>query len=86
MECDAEISKFALENDCLAILAQDSDFIIYEGAEYYWSMKNFDLDTMTTLNYDRIKLANSLRIPPQHLPLVASLMGNDVVPYDLVMV
>ncbi|XP_073988205.1 constitutive coactivator of peroxisome proliferator-activated receptor gamma-like [Rhodnius prolixus] len=85
LECDAEISKFALENDCLAILAQDSDFIIYEGAEYYWSMKNFDLDTMTTLNYDRIKLANSLRIPPQHLPLVASLMGNDVVPYDLVM-
>uniref|UniRef100_A0A069DZC1 Putative constitutive coactivator of peroxisome proliferator-activated receptor gamma n=1 Tax=Panstrongylus megistus TaxID=65343 RepID=A0A069DZC1_9HEMI len=85
LECDAEISKFALKNDCLAILAQDSDFVIYEGAHYYWSIKNFDLDTMTTLNYDRIKLANSLRIPPQHLPLVASLMGNDVVPYDLVM-
>lgn len=80
-ECDEEITKYACQNKCFAVLSQDSDFVIYDGAEYYLSMKHLDIDTMTTLNYSRRELATKLGLHVNHLPLLASLMGNDIVDF-----
>lgn len=79
MECDLEIAEYAASRQCMAILAQDSDFIIFHSAEYYFSMKHFDFNTMTTLNYDRNKLATYLGLEVYHLPLLATLLGNDII-------
>lgn len=81
-ECDLEIAEYAFRNKCMAILAQDSDFVIFNSANYYWSMKHFNLHRMTTKTYDRNILASILGITTNHLPLLASLLGNDVISYD----
>jgi len=42
-ECDAEMAKFACENPrVLAILADDSDFLIYPGNWKYFSLRDLD--------------------------------------------
>jgi hypothetical protein len=79
-ECDEEIAEYARNKQCFAILGQDTDYIIYEGAQYYLSMLKLNLLTMTTLNYNRWALARHLSIHPNQLPILASLIGNDVVP------
>ncbi|XP_069680027.1 constitutive coactivator of peroxisome proliferator-activated receptor gamma-like [Periplaneta americana] len=81
-ECDEEIAEYAHSRHCFAILGQDTDYIIFDGAQYYLSMMNLNLLAMTTLNYNRWALARHLRIHPNQLPILASLIGNDVVPAD----
>lgn len=79
-ECDEEIAEYARNRQCFAILGQDTDYIIYEGAQYYLSILKLNLLTMTTLNYNRWGLARHLAIHPDQLPVLASLIGNDIVP------
>ncbi|BES93726.1 family with sequence similarity 120B [Nesidiocoris tenuis] len=78
-ECDEEIARFAYQNRCLAILGQDTDFVVYPGARHYWSIKNFDKHRMKTLEYSGARLASSLHLHYGHLPLLASLLGNDLI-------
>ena len=79
-ECDEEVAEYARSRHCFAILGQDTDYIIYEGAQYYLSISKLNLLTMTTLNYNRWGLARHLAIHPDQLPILASLIGNDIVP------
>ena len=44
------------------------------------SVLKLNLLTMTTLNYNRWGLARHLAIHPDQLPILASLIGNDIVP------
>jgi hypothetical protein len=44
------------------------------------SILKLNLLTMTTLNYNRWALARHLAIHPDQLPILASLIGNDIVP------
>lgn len=81
-ECDLEIAEYAFKKKCMAILAQDTDFVIFKSAKYYWSIKNFNFRHMTTYNYDRDKLASSIGIYSTELPLLASLLGNDVISFE----
>ncbi|XP_063242329.1 constitutive coactivator of peroxisome proliferator-activated receptor gamma-like isoform X1 [Bacillus rossius redtenbacheri] len=78
-ECDEEIVEYAQRHGCFAILGQDTDYVIYGGAQYYLSMLHLDVDAMTTYNYSRWALARHLRISPDHLPMLASLIGNDLI-------
>ncbi|XP_063224758.1 constitutive coactivator of peroxisome proliferator-activated receptor gamma-like [Bacillus rossius redtenbacheri] len=81
-ECDEEMAVFAQEHNCLAFLAQDSDFLIHKGAKYFLSMKHLDIKSMKTLCYNRAAFAESLSLNGDHLPLLGSLMGNDLVPFN----
>ncbi|PSN48956.1 hypothetical protein C0J52_11365 [Blattella germanica] len=81
-ECDEEIAEYARNKQCFAILGQDTDYVIYEGAQYYFSVKDLNLQAMTTINYNRWALARHLHIHPSQLPVFASLIGNDVVSPD----
>lgn len=78
-ENDEELAEYARRENCFAILAQDTDFVILEGAKYYLSMEGLQLPTMETTLYDRSALADSLNIDIKLLPLLATLMGNDIV-------
>ncbi|XP_075226314.1 constitutive coactivator of peroxisome proliferator-activated receptor gamma-like [Lycorma delicatula] len=78
-ENDEEIAEFARKENCFAVLAQDTDFVILEGAKYYLSMANLRLTTMETTLYDRSELAVALSLDKKYLPLLATLMGNDIV-------
>lgn len=82
-ECDEEIAKYAKRHGAFAILAQDTDFVILDrGGALYLSMQHLNLGTMTTKRYDGQALANSLSIHLTQLPLLATFMGNDVIPFN----
>ena len=82
-ECDAEMAKFACENPrVLAILADDSDFLIYPGNWKYFSLKELDHETLDTKEYSRIALRKTLNLNDKELVILSTLNGNDVIPYD----
>jgi hypothetical protein len=80
-ECDVEIADYAQQEGCFAILSQDTDFVLLDGALHYLSIKHLDMETMTTVTYSREGLLNFLKINKQQLFLLASLLGNNIVDF-----
>nr|XP_029541091.1 constitutive coactivator of peroxisome proliferator-activated receptor gamma-like [Oncorhynchus nerka]XP_029541092.1 constitutive coactivator of peroxisome proliferator-activated receptor gamma-like [Oncorhynchus nerka] len=78
-EADYEIASFALRHNCMGILGQDTDFLIYDSVPYL-SVAQLRLDTMTTVLFSTDKLCHALQLQKSELPLLACLLGNDVVP------
>ncbi|KAJ7984887.1 hypothetical protein DPEC_G00359430 [Dallia pectoralis] len=78
-EADYEIASFAVRHNCMGILGQDTDFIIFDSVPYL-SVSQLRLDTMTTVLFSRDTLCHALRLRKAELPLLACLLGNDVVP------
>ncbi|XP_074523322.1 constitutive coactivator of peroxisome proliferator-activated receptor gamma isoform X2 [Halichoeres trimaculatus] len=77
-EADYEIARYARHHNCLGILGQDSDFIIYDSAPYL-SVAKLQIDRLTTVLYDRQRLCQIAGLAVHQLPLLACLLGNDVV-------
>ncbi|XP_027006093.1 constitutive coactivator of peroxisome proliferator-activated receptor gamma isoform X3 [Tachysurus fulvidraco] len=77
-EGDYEIAEYALRNNCIGILSQDTDFIIYDTVPYM-SIDKLRLENMTTVQYSREKLCHILKLQKSDLPLLACIMGNDFV-------
>jgi len=76
-EADDEIAELAKEYKAIGILAQDSDYLIYQSGAHYLSMRELDWKSLRTKCYDSAKLAQTLNIRPTQLPLFAILAGND---------
>jgi len=82
-ECNAEMTQFAHQNHrVIAILADDSDFLIYPGKWSYFSLRDLDQETLETKEYSRQALRNKLRLNDEGLVLLSTLNGNDVISYD----
>ncbi|KAI5713047.1 hypothetical protein M8J75_013347 [Diaphorina citri] len=82
-ENDIEIITYGKKNKSFAILSQDSDFTIANAAQYYFSMKHLNLDTMTTRLYDGRVLAKVHNLHLDQLPLYATLLGTDLMNIDI---
>ncbi|XP_077480618.1 constitutive coactivator of peroxisome proliferator-activated receptor gamma [Stigmatopora argus] len=80
-EADYEIASYARRHGCMGILGQDSDFIIYDSVNYF-SVAKLHLDRLTTVQYDRKRLCRAIGLDRYQLPLLACLLGNDVVPEE----
>lgn len=79
VECDTELARYANDNpSVLAVLAEDSDFLIFAGKWQYWSVEHFNADTLETCEYSREALRTFLDVTDQQLTIVATLAGNDV--------
>ncbi|CAG0924575.1 unnamed protein product, partial [Notodromas monacha] len=78
-ECDIEVAEYAVRHECFGILAQDSDYMIFDSAPYYLSSQFLNIESLETTNYDREAFAWHLGLNVDQLPLLASLIGNDVV-------
>lgn len=59
-ECDVELVQYANCNGAMAVLGQDSDYLIFAGDWQYWSSNKLDLVTGHTVRFDRNKLRNFL--------------------------
>ncbi|XP_068587179.1 constitutive coactivator of peroxisome proliferator-activated receptor gamma [Cebidichthys violaceus] len=77
-EADYEIASYARQHGSMGILGQDSDFIIYDSAPYL-SVAKLRIDSLTTVMYDRQRLCRTIGLTVTQLPLLACLLGNDVV-------
>ncbi|NWI78080.1 F120B protein, partial [Dryoscopus gambensis] len=81
-EADFEVAAYGLQHNCIGILGQDSDYLIYNTCPYL-SIENLHLDRLVTVMYSREVLCRVLGISLTHLPLFACLLGNDIVPESL---
>jgi len=82
-ECDTEMAQFACQNSrVLAILADDSDFLIFFGHWRYFSLRDLNQKTFETKEYNRKALRDNLGLNDQELVLLSTLNGNDVISFD----
>ncbi|XP_044779895.2 constitutive coactivator of peroxisome proliferator-activated receptor gamma isoform X4 [Bubalus bubalis] len=78
-EADYEVASYGFQNNCLGILGEDTDYLIYDTCPYF-SISELSLDSLDTVMLCREKLCQSLGLRLADLPLLACLLGNDVVP------
>lgn len=77
-ECDTELAKYARDKNAVAVIANDSDFLIFAGKWKYWSAKDIDLETLDTMAYNREALCSYLSLSHQQMALWATLIVNDI--------
>ncbi|KAF0043320.1 hypothetical protein F2P81_004657 [Scophthalmus maximus] len=77
-EADYEVASYARQHGSMGILGQDSDFIIYDSVPYL-SVAKLRINSLTTVLYDRQRFCRAVGLAVTQLPLLACLLGNDVV-------
>ncbi|XP_006902473.1 PREDICTED: constitutive coactivator of peroxisome proliferator-activated receptor gamma-like [Elephantulus edwardii] len=78
-EADYEVATWGLQDGCLGVLGEDTDYLIYNTCPYL-SIRELCLDTLDTVMLCREQLCKSLRLHVADLPLLACLLGNDIIP------
>lgn len=78
-EADYEVASYGLQHNCLGILGEDTDYLIYDTCPYF-SIGDLCLETLETVMLCREKLCESLGLHVADLPLLACLLGNDITP------
>nr|XP_015103050.1 constitutive coactivator of peroxisome proliferator-activated receptor gamma isoform X1 [Vicugna pacos] len=78
-EADYEVASYGLQNHCLGILGEDTDYLIYDTCPYF-SISELCLESLDTIMLCREKLCQSLGLSLCDLPLLACLLGNDIIP------
>lgn len=85
-ECDFELAQYATNHKVMAVLSNDSDFLIFPGPWKLWSSeklrekrdKNNSKRIIETIEYDRNALAKICSLSQHQLPLLATILGNDI--------
>ena len=72
---------FIQKYNAFGILTNDTDFLIHQFSPEVsvLSIKHLNMETLDTKAYDRQKLVNYLGLSLNHLPLLATLKGNDII-------
>ncbi|XP_076782663.1 constitutive coactivator of peroxisome proliferator-activated receptor gamma [Arvicanthis niloticus] len=78
-EADYEVASYGLQHNCLGILGEDTDYLIYDTCPYF-SIGDLCLESLRTVMLCREKLCESLGLHVADLPLLACLLGNDITP------
>ncbi|XP_051020106.1 constitutive coactivator of peroxisome proliferator-activated receptor gamma [Acomys russatus] len=78
-EADYEVAAYGLQHNCLGILGEDTDYLIYDTCPYF-SIGDLCLESLETIMLCREKLCESLGLRVADLPLLACLLGNDTTP------
>lgn len=82
-DCDTEIGKFAYKNKrVLAVMADDTDFLIFPGKWRYFSMRSLNVCTFETMEYSRVALRQFLNLTDDQLIILSSICGNDIVKFE----
>ncbi|XP_053566800.1 constitutive coactivator of peroxisome proliferator-activated receptor gamma [Bombina bombina] len=83
VEGDYEVAEYGLQHKCLGILGEDSDYLIFNTVPYF-SIGKLHLNSLNTVMYSRENLCGALGLHLTDLPLLACLLGNDIVPENVV--
>lgn len=78
VDCDSAIAKYAVENRALAVVASDSDFLIYEGDFQWWNSDSIRMEQMTADRYDHKTFREHLlKLKTEQMKYFATIAGND---------
>lgn len=79
-ECDTEIAEYASTNPAvLAVLAEDSDFLIFPGNWRYFSLRYLDRNSLITNEYNRRALRHELKLNDKELACLSTIGGNNFI-------
>nr|XP_033794678.1 constitutive coactivator of peroxisome proliferator-activated receptor gamma [Geotrypetes seraphini]XP_033794679.1 constitutive coactivator of peroxisome proliferator-activated receptor gamma [Geotrypetes seraphini]XP_033794680.1 constitutive coactivator of peroxisome proliferator-activated receptor gamma [Geotrypetes seraphini]XP_033794681.1 constitutive coactivator of peroxisome proliferator-activated receptor gamma [Geotrypetes seraphini] len=78
-EADYEVAAYGLQNKCMGILGEDTDYVIFNTVPYF-SINNLKLNQLVTIMFSREILCDTLGLNITDLPLFACLIGNDIMP------
>lgn len=84
--CVVEMVKYSNENNALAIIANSSNFLIFNGNWRYWSCRHIGLieQNWNTVEYNKSALVKHIGLSQSQMPMLATMAGNDFVAYDKV--
>lgn len=77
-ECDLELAQYASNKNAMAVVSNDTDFLIYEGAWQLW-WTDVDMNSwreLKTTEYIRKGLEDLCSLKRDQLPLFATLLGS----------
>ncbi|KAJ7342218.1 hypothetical protein JRQ81_009680 [Phrynocephalus forsythii] len=78
-EADYEVASYGLHNNCMGILGEDTDYLIFDTCPYF-SINHLCLAKLETIMFCRQNLCSRLGLHLTDLPLFACLLGTDTVP------
>lgn len=81
-ECDAELVRFANKNNAFAVMADDSDNLIYAGDWRYYSTQALDPKTLKTIEYNKLGLRTLLDLNDDQMVILSTLSGNDIIEHE----
>lgn len=81
-ECDIEIVRYANQNNVLAIVSDDMDFMIFKGKWRLFSVNEFKADNLRTREYNRKAFRNTLGLDDNQLAALSTIGGNDLIRYE----
>lgn len=79
-ECDLELAQYAKHENVLAVITNDTDFLIFDGTWRLWSSNDIQFTTanqLKTTEFNRNGIKNLCSVTQRQLPLLATLIGND---------
>jgi hypothetical protein len=80
---DTELVQYACNNpNVIAVLGQDSDFLIFGGDWRYFSAYEINFETLTTMEFSRTALKNHLSLSDQQMIVLSTIAGNNIIRYD----
>ncbi|KAJ6644551.1 hypothetical protein Bhyg_09520, partial [Pseudolycoriella hygida] len=81
-----DVVDYANKNNALAILGNDSHFLIFSGEWRYWSCRDINLvkGEWTTIEFNKFALREYIGLTPQQMPMLATIAGNGFVQFDKV--
>lgn len=77
IDCDLAIAKYAAECSALAVIASDSDFLIFDGEFQWWHSNSMDMKRMLVNSFDRKKLLALFDVTREQMKYLATIAGND---------
>lgn len=80
--CDNEIARYANQNNVLAIVSDDMDFMIFKGEWRLFSVNEFKADNLRTREYSRKAFRNALGLNDDQLAALSTIGGNDLIRYE----
>lgn len=76
-DCDLAIANYAKKFPTLAVIASDSDFLIFDGDFQWWHSDSMDMNRMVVSRFERTKLMNLLNLTREQMKYLAAIAGND---------
>lgn len=77
VDCDAAIAKYAAKNHALAVIASDSDFLIFEGDFQWWEVDSLRMQQMQVNAFDRKQFIRMMNLTYDEMKYFATIGGND---------
>lgn len=76
-ENDFDLAQYATKHNAVAVISNDTDFLIFEGPWQLWSSDGIVAHSFTVTEFSRIRLLQKLNLTRSQMPLFATVKGND---------